>query len=147
MPDNPHPIPLAQTDREIVAELRGLMERASALPWREEESEHSPFLAIRAPYDGDIDGDGRHIVVGGEEICRFSDNELDIENSELIVAAVNSLPALLARIEAQREALEKCRAQFQFYADEHTASDKPVKVATNQRFADLARNTLAEKET
>ncbi len=40
-------------------------------------------------------------------------------------------------------ALEKCRDQFQFYANEHTAAGKLEKAATNQSFADLASTALS----
>jgi hypothetical protein len=50
--------------------------------------------------------------------------------------------ALLARIAALESALEQCRDQFQFYADEHSAAGKTEKAATNQRFADLAQAAL-----
>lgn len=42
------------------------------------------------------------------------------------------------------EALDKCRAQFQFYADEHTSAGKLEKAATNQRFAAMAALALEQ---
>lgn len=44
-----------------------------------------------------------------------------------------------------REALTKCRDQFQFYANEHLAAGKVEKAATNQGFADMATNALLAK--
>lgn len=44
------------------------------------------------------------------------------------------------------EALAQCRDQFAFYADEHRKAGKEEKAATNQRFADLANNALADAE-
>lgn len=41
-----------------------------------------------------------------------------------------------------REALEVCRAQFAFYAEEHRAAGKVDKAATNQRYADRAEAAL-----
>lgn len=42
------------------------------------------------------------------------------------------------------EVLDKCRAQFQFYANEHTAAGNLEKAATNQRFADMAACALEQ---
>ena len=45
-------------------------------------------------------------------------------------------------LERAREALEKCRDQFAFYAREHLAAGKFEKSATNQHFADMATSAL-----
>lgn len=39
-----------------------------------------------------------------------------------------------------KDIIKKCRAQFQFYADEHRKAGKFEKVATNQSFADMYAN-------
>ena len=64
--------------------------------------------------------------------------DMEAENS----AAIRNVYRLQTDNAALADALSKCRDQFQFYANEHLASDKPVKAATNQRFADLARSAL-----
>lgn len=46
------------------------------------------------------------------------------------------------RAEVLREALEKCRDQFAFYADEHAKAGKHEKAATNAAFRDLAAQAL-----
>lgn len=63
-------------------------------------------------------------------------------NAALIVAAVNALPHLLACAEA----LEKCEAQFRFYADNHRAKGTPdgdEKAKTNDHMANIAAAALA----
>lgn len=61
-----------------------------------------------------------------------------------------ALTAARAQVEGEsqrlREALEQCRAQFAFYADEHRKADKSEKAATNERFAQIARQSLAAGE-
>src|SRR3546814_4843255 len=42
----------------------------------------------RTPPDGDVDGDGRHIVVGGETVITFADSDVGEEYLERIRAAL-----------------------------------------------------------
>lgn len=46
--------------------------------------------SLRTKYDGDVDGDGRHIVVGGDLIVTFDDSEIADEYRERIIAALNA---------------------------------------------------------
>jgi hypothetical protein len=59
-----------------------------------------------------------------------------------IIAALNSHTIPDTEADRLREALTKCRDQFQFYANEHTAAGKLEKAATNQRFSDLASSAI-----
>jgi hypothetical protein len=76
------------------------------------------------------------------------------QNAAYIVHACNAYPTLTARIDALvaerdalREGLEQCRAQFQFYADEHMQAGKDGKAATNQNFANIADALLSQEQT
>src|SRR3546814_5228767 len=44
--------------------------------------------SLRTPHDGDVDGDGRHIVVGGETVITFADSDVGEEYLERIRAAL-----------------------------------------------------------
>lgn len=44
--------------------------------------------SLRTPHDGDVDGDGRHIVVGGETVITFADSDVGEEYRERIRAAL-----------------------------------------------------------
>jgi len=44
--------------------------------------------SLRTPYDGDADGDGRHIVVGGEIVVTFADSD---EGDRVRMAVVDAL--------------------------------------------------------
>jgi hypothetical protein len=46
--------------------------------------------SLRTKYDGDADGDGRHVVVGGDLIVTFDDSEIADEYRERIIAALNA---------------------------------------------------------
>jgi hypothetical protein len=62
------------------------------------------------------------------------------------VAALSSAPVAPVG-EGLREALEKCRSQFQFYADEPFNAGKLEKAATNQTFADMCEKALSARAT
>src|SRR3546814_13511279 len=44
--------------------------------------------SLRTPHDGDVDGDGRHIVVGGETVITFADSDFCEEYLQRIRAAL-----------------------------------------------------------
>lgn len=121
-----------------IDKLKELLPKATALPWEESDGERGPnfYLEIRGPYDGDVNGDtGQHIVVGGEPICSFLDNERDYQDCALVIAAVNSLPALIAkaeRVDALMDLVRRAQLNVpQYYVEWHEA----------------ARNALSPKES
>ena len=58
----------------------------SGLEWSEDG------YSLRTPHDGDVDGDGRHIVVGGETVITFADSDVGEEYRERILAALTPSP-------------------------------------------------------
>lgn len=88
--------------------LRAMLEKATPGPWEWHMT----------PFDCDLLGAGGRTVLTSIQSA-VSVNEAD---AEMIVAAVNSLPALLAENEALREALE-------FYSDDrrwHGENNPPI---------------------
>lgn len=77
----------------------------------------------------------------------WADTSDRAEHMRVAACAIENLLDRLAKqastIEALEKGLEQCRAQFQFYANEHRAAGKHDKAATNQYYADLALTTLA----
>lgn len=90
---------------------------------------------------------GRHsevyIVESGEAFwggVRTKDAREDLIVTPISLASVSSAsaePSLL------RQAAEKARAQFQFYADEHGKAEKYEKARTNAGFAEMLEEALA----
>jgi len=60
-------------------------------------------------------------------------------------AAIAHISALEAENLRLRYVVEKCRAQFGFYADEHRKAGKDEKAATNQAFADICADALTQQ--
>jgi hypothetical protein len=46
-------------------------------------------LSLRLPYDGDVDGDGRHVVVGGDIIATFEDSDAGEAVRDLLIASLS----------------------------------------------------------
>lgn len=46
--------------------------------------------SLRTPFDGDVDGDGRHVVVGGEIVRTFADSDQGEELRDAILAALST---------------------------------------------------------
>lgn len=61
------------------------------------------------------------------------------DTCELAAAHIEAQAVEIAQL---TEVMKHCRAQFQFYADEHTKAGKTEKAATNQQFADACRAAL-----
>lgn len=85
--DHPTMIAFARFERDILARqahsLPGDVGTALAgLEWSEDG------YSLRTPHDGDVDGDGRHVVVGGETVITFADSDVGEEYRERILAAL-----------------------------------------------------------
>ena len=76
-------------------------------------------------------------------VPRLSNDDLDDVAGALSSFLKNRRPTPSSADNALREALEKCRDQFQFYANEHRNAGKHEKAATNQRYAGLCASALA----
>lgn len=76
--------------------------------------------------------------LAGEHGIRYRTNRA----LEEFLTALQSHTTPNTEADRLREALTKCRDQFQFYANEHTAAGKLEKAATNQRFSDLASSAI-----
>lgn len=84
----------AQRMRQVLARYRiqsegrtRAGEALDGLEWTEDG------YSLRTPYDGDVDGDGRHIVVGGEIVVTFADSEIGDEYRSRILAALSQSTA------------------------------------------------------
>jgi hypothetical protein len=96
-------------------QLEGLLERASALPSAYRPQEFDDWGVIRGPDTDSTIGPYKPVVATARD-GKTGDIDLDEHrrnktdpygpNAELIVAAVNSLPSLLARIREMEKALE-----------------------------------------
>lgn len=45
--------------------------------------------SLQTPFDGDVDGDGRHIVVGGDLVATFDDSEIADKYRHRVIAALS----------------------------------------------------------
>jgi hypothetical protein len=54
--------------------------------------------SLRTPYDGDVDGDGRHIAVGGEIVVTFSDSDGGEKVRDAILALTTTGEVLAKRV-------------------------------------------------
>ncbi|MGV1682962.1 hypothetical protein [Sphingopyxis sp. NJF-3] len=59
-------------------------ERLLGLEWTEDG------YSLRTPYDGDADGDGRAIIVGGDIVVTFADSDEGEEVREAFIAALTT---------------------------------------------------------
>ncbi|CAN5702843.1 hypothetical protein BH11PSE6_BH11PSE6_00130 [soil metagenome] len=132
------------------AELREMLARVS-LPWEYRPYDYDDWGFIRGPEVESLIGPCKPVVAIARDNTVGTDNHDEHRRNKtdpyepigrLIVAAVNSLPALLTRIEVLEKALGQCGRQFQFYADEHTSAGKLEKALTNQGYADIARTAI-----
>jgi hypothetical protein len=90
-------------------------------------------LSLRTPYDGDVDGDGRHVVVGGEIIATFEDSDLGERVRDFLIEAARSASTTIAPSTAQadvreavariREAVNQREAGFQRDLTRHRFGD------------------------
>lgn len=94
----------AETPQELVARLRGLMERATLAPWKLRDGH---WINIQgSPVEGERYGDEVTTHTGAVAKQRGYGRD----NAALIVAAVNALPQLLALIEVTPSAADAWRA-------------------------------------
>jgi len=93
------------------------------------------------------------------------DNDHELGQAEAVLAVLSDLRVFLASAKGQADecdqathnaaleaenvrlqyVVEKCRAQFSFYADEHRKAGKDEKAATNQAFADICAEALKQQ--
>jgi hypothetical protein len=87
---------MTKDDRELIERLRGLLAKASDLPWEVYVPEDGTGAACVKRVTDDADGSRR---TDWPAVCNC--NTLpNADNAALIVEAVNNLPALLTRLEA-----------------------------------------------
>ena len=127
-------------------QLEGLLERASPLPWAYRPQEFDDWGVIRGPDTDSTIGPYKPVVATARD-GKTGDIDLDEHrrnktdpygpNAELIVAAVNSLPSLLARI---RE-LEAGIKPFASYYDSECAYSESddVRIFGELRIGDFRR--------
>lgn len=97
--DTPEGIEVDQRAQEAVAVLRAMLaaspkvtatasvrEAFAGLEWTDDR------YSLRTPYDGDADGDGRHVVVGGEVVVTFADSDQGDRVRLLVAEAVDDEP-------------------------------------------------------
>jgi len=90
-------------------ELKKLLAEATERPWEaavDHEYVMSPIVIHHYDVDADADGDPRDY---GKDICEMCDTGQEDANAALIVAAVNALPKLIARVEEMEAELEAAR--------------------------------------
>jgi serine phosphatase RsbU (regulator of sigma subunit) len=115
-------------------DFRKLLEEASGLPWEIVPDYHGnvppqdgKLITIHF-YDVDADNDGRACDFG-HDICEMSDTKNDEANALLIVAAVNALPAHLARIAELEAAVREISRGVQHGVDPQVSIDRLVGIA------------------
>src|SRR3546814_7280643 len=102
-------LPVTQSDREFAAKwtsIRGEFDELAEAAARHRQAHPLPGdvgtalaglewsedgYSLRTPHDGDVDGDGRHIVVGGETVITFADSDVGEERSEEHTSELQSL--------------------------------------------------------
>src|SRR3546814_19432246 len=75
-------VPPRSTRTDPLFPYTTLFRSLAGLEWSEDG------YSLRTPHDGDVDGDGRHIVVGGETVITFADSDVGEEYLERIRAAL-----------------------------------------------------------
>jgi hypothetical protein len=136
---------MAETD---IPALRALLEKATKGPWGKRNKVGYVLGAdCVVAQCGDF---------ADKELVRFNAARWNAD-ADLIVAAVNALPALLDELEGLREAVEKAAKQFRFYEREHRrkAADSvtvnpdragsEAKARTNREFAEMCEAALNQR--
>ena len=84
------------------ADRREAVARLQSLEWTEDG------YSLRTPYDGDVDYEGRHVVVGGETVIKFSDSDEGDKARDAIASLIAGPPEGFGapRIEAVKAALD-----------------------------------------
>jgi hypothetical protein len=98
-------------------ELAGLLERATATPWKADMNVGMDMLAVYP------DRDRQEFAIA--EMPNIIRHEVNAANAALIVAAVNALPSLLARIKELKEALEPFAAKADKWEANHPTAQFP----------------------
>jgi hypothetical protein len=119
--------------------------------------------SLRTPFDGDVDGDGRHVVVGGETVVTFADSDEGEKAREAILAALKDRSPPSVNAGVGREGTEQhlcgyCGAQYLLmgadYLDQISealdkvgaptwSADRSVMFSLVERIAALAPSALA----
>lgn len=74
------------TARTAASQASDAGDRLGGLEWTEDG------YSLRTPFDGDVDGDGRHVVVGGEIVVTFADSDVADEYRSRILATLTAPP-------------------------------------------------------
>jgi hypothetical protein len=86
-PESPNGKLMIAVCGEVLAALSptvsGDAAEALGLEWSEDG------YSLRTPYDGDVDGEGRHVVVGGETVVTFADSDEGDKAREWFLAALS----------------------------------------------------------
>lgn len=136
--------------------MRALAEKATPGPWdvdsQDSEDGHGKFKAYAVfGCDGKVlldtlNSDAAEIHEEPYEYDIVAWDEIGRRNAAFIAAAnPQAVIALIDALESAHAVLEKCRHQFQWYADLHAEKSASEKAKCNQEFADMCSDALARQ--
>lgn len=89
-----------------------------------------------------VQNDSAPFELNDRKIAREFEKSIEAHDDPAEIDAFKALADAAPELLEALEALEACRAQFDFYAAEHRKAEKHEKAATNERFAFLCSKAI-----